>query len=256
MNSTITPELALRALRIVFDQESVPSADLAMLAGLSQRDLAARFRVRALELHPDRAGTLGQPQDVLERQFKRLHGAYRVLSRLVEDERLCVQIVQQSRTRTASDERRHTAPTDTGVPRAKTRPASGTYYHGRVPESKLRFAQFLYYNRVIDWRTMIDAITWQYRVRPKLGEIGRAYRFLDFDSVTRVLRASPQGELFGDTAVKLGVLDQGQLCVALGKQHRFNYPIGRYFLEKDILSRVEIEHLLQQNRRHNLKYRR
>ena len=102
---------------------------------------------------------------------------------------------------------------------------------------------------------MIDAITWQHRVRPKVGEIGRSYRFLDFDAVSRILRVSPRGELFGSTAMKLGVLDRRQLSVMLGKQYQLNYPIGRYFLEKDILSRPEIDHLLVQHRRHNSRFR-
>jgi hypothetical protein len=284
MTPTITPQLAHNALRIVFGDDSPYAVDVHALAGLSQKELATRFRGRALELHPDRAGALGQPAERLERAFKRLHGAYRLLSRLLEDEHLCRRVLESARA--SSTGRRparsaasgglwtpqHEAPTKRGAaasaPHGRGRSAhnrtgatsggtgAGVYYRGRVPESELRFAQFLYYNRVIDWKTMIDAITWQYRVRPKIGEIGRAYKFLDFEAVTQVLRTSPQGELFGSTAMKLGLLDRRQLYVVLGKQHQLNYPIGRYFLENDILSKPEIDHLLVQNRRHNLKHRR
>jgi len=108
---------------------------------------------------------------------------------------------------------------------------------------------------VIDWKTMIDAVTWQYRVRPKVGEIGRSYRFLDFMSVNSVLKSSPRGELFGATALKLGVLDPRQLRVMLGKQHQLNYPIGRFFTDHEILSKDEVERLLLLNKRHNRHYR-
>jgi hypothetical protein len=124
-----------------------------------------------------------------------------------------------------------------------------------VPNSELRFAQFLYYNRVIDWKTMIEAVTWQYRVRPKVGEIGRSYNFIDFKGVSDVLRRSPRGELFGNTALRLGVLDIRQLRVMLGKQHQLNYPIGRYFIEQEILSAPEVEHLIAINKRHNAHVR-
>ncbi|MFW5684378.1 MAG: J domain-containing protein [Spirochaetota bacterium] len=281
MSPTITPELAQRALRILFGPDSVQAADVSMLASITQRDIAARFRARALELHPDRAGALGAAAATLERGFKQLHGAYRLLSRLVEDEGLRSSVLAAARAdnRAAAGKaglwrpeagRDHAwSPATSAESRGRETSGNrfaasgganadagrGMYYRGKVPQSELRFAQFLYYNRVIDWRTMIDAITWQYRVRPKFGEIGRAYRFMDFDSVSRVLRTSPQGELFGSTAMRLGILDRRQLYVVLGKQHQLNYPIGRYFLEHEILTRPEIDHLLVQNRRHNLRYR-
>ncbi len=269
--TTITPKLVHNALRIVFGEESPYSEGLSALASLSQNEVAAWFRRRALELHPDRAGTLGIPPDRLEKAFKRLHGAYRLLSRLVEDEALRNRVIEADRpaaVRRASglwtprepeprERHRHdTAPARSDVTRAHADESDAPrYYRGRVPQSELRFAQFLYYNRVIDWKTMIEALTWQHRVRPKVGEIGRSYKFLDFDAVSRILRVSPRGELFGSTAMKLGVLDRRQLFVMLGKQHQLNYPIGRYFLEEDILSKPEIDHLLAQHRRHNSAFR-
>jgi hypothetical protein len=255
MEATITPALATKAFSIVFGE--MQSRDVyAVLAQLTQDDLAARFRSRAMELHPDRAGIIGKTPDYLERAFKQLHGAYRVLSRAIEDGTLVAQPQSSSRPARAAE---RPPRTQRGRPGAETdsrgSDGRGRFYAGRVPHGELRFAQFLYYNRVIDWRTMIDAITWQYRVRPKVGEIGRAYRFLDFDSVTRVLRTSPRGELFGSTAMKMGILDKRQLSVMLGKQYQLNYPIGRYFVENGILSRPEVDHLLQQNRRHNIRAR-
>lgn len=269
--TTVTPKLVHNALRIVFGESSPYADGVSALATLSQNEVAAWFRKRALELHPDRAGTLGIAPDRLEKAFKRLHGAYRLLSRLLEDEALRNRVIEADRTRPANrssglwtprepeprERHRHDAP----VARARAsdaQPAESEgrrFYRGRVPQSELRFAQFLYYNRVIDWRTMIDALTWQHRVRPKVGEIGRSYKFLDFDAVSRILRVSPRGELFGSTAMKLGVLDRRQLYVMLGKQHQLNYPIGRYFLEQDILSKPEIDHLLLQHRRHNTTFR-
>lgn len=269
--TTITPKLVHNALRIVFGESSPYSDGLSALATLSQSEVAAWFRRRALELHPDRAGTLGIPPDRLEKAFKRLHGAYRLLSRLIEDEALRDRVLEAERNATGrrspglwtprqpEPRERHRRESATSRPQGEERETRGSdgrrFYQGRVPRSELRFAQFLYYNRVIDWRTMIDALTWQHRVRPKVGEIGRSYKFLDFDAVSKILRVSPRGELFGSTAMKLGVIDRRQLYVMLGKQHQLNYPIGRYFLEQDLLSRPEIDHLLVQHRRHNSTYR-
>jgi hypothetical protein len=258
MTTTITPKLAFTALRIVFGEAVPGSAGASALASLSQSDLAACFRRRALELHPDRAGTLGIPPERLERAFKQLHGAYRLLSRLADDEALRRDVLSQAQRETTvrSQGGIWTPRSEATVRRPEPDRRTPRYHRGRVPDSELRFAQFLYYNRVIDWKTMIDALTWQHRVRPKVGEIGRSYQFLDFDAVTKVLRVSPRGELFGSTALKLGLLDRRQLYVMLGKQHQLNYPIGRYFLENEVLSRPEIDHLLLQHRRHNARHRR
>lgn len=269
--TAITPQITRNALAIVLGDDDRFALDLSALATLSQSEVASCFRRRALELHPDRAGALGVAPERLERAFKRLHGAYRVLSRLVEDDVLRRRVIEADLrssgprgrpdiwTPRASAAERPARP-DRAKPHARPFSADGStdpprFYNGRVPDGELRFAQFLYYNRVIDWKTMIDAITWQHRVRPKVGEIGRSYRFLDFDAVKRVLRVSPRGELFGSTAMRLGLLDKRQLYVVLGKQYQLNYPIGRYFLEHDILSRPEIDHLLDQNRRHNTRFR-
>ncbi len=264
MTATLSPRTVQNALRILFDGCPRGIPQVTELSILEQKELAARFRSRALDMHPDRAKALGIDPEDLNARFKQLHGAYRVLCRLVEDPQL-----RDSILRSVTVSRDPVAAGNAGLwtPRA-ARPnrddrfaGASTdqenndgrrFYNGRVPVSELRFAQFLYYNRVIDWKTMIDAVTWQYRVRPKVGEIGRSYRFLDFKGVSTVLRQSPRGELFGDTAVRLGMLDIRQLRVMLGKQHQLNYPIGRYFVEHEILSAPEVEHLLEMNKRHNI----
>ena len=97
MTATITPRITTNALRIVFGDESPYASGVATLATLTQRELAICFRARAMELHPDRAGTVGESSEVLETAFKRLHGAYRVLSRLLEDETLRNRVLDAAR---------------------------------------------------------------------------------------------------------------------------------------------------------------
>jgi hypothetical protein len=255
MTQSITADVARRALRVIYGTASIDAIDLSVLAELDQRELSVRFRARAFELHPDRALTLGHEPERLNDAFRQLHGAYRVLGAVVEDPALKATLAQrsprQSDVRPSGRQRcRPAADVD-----ARRSPEEQRFYPGTVPESPLRFAQFLYYQRVIDWKTMIDALTWQFRVRPKVGEIGRSYHFLDFDSVSSVLRESRRGELFGTTALKMGLLDRRQLSVMLGKQYLLNYPIGRYFTEHGMLSTHEVDRLLDENRRHNRAYR-
>ncbi|MFP4376255.1 MAG: J domain-containing protein [Spirochaetales bacterium] len=282
MTATITPRVAQKALKIIFGSPGSTEPDFSVLAVLDQRTLAARFRSRALELHPDRAQALGVSAERLELEFKRLHGAYRVLGRLIEDEPLRLALLRsvagpRVELRRGGDVSA-SEPSAEGEAQTLWTPATRTsariidpselpeadlgnddvqrrFFSGRVPTNELRFAQFLYYHRVIDWKTMIDAVTWQFRVRPKVGEIGRSYRFIDFKGVNMVLKSSPRGELFGTTAIRIGVLDPRQLRVMLGKQHQLNYPIGRFFTDHEILSKDEVERLLSLNKRHNRHYR-
>ncbi len=240
MENLLKPSVVLSACRTFFGDDQ---ATVGWLHGIKTDDLSATFRKRAFSLHPDRAGAIGRSRAALEQEFKRLHGAFRVLMRAVT---LGVAGSEKEPSR-PPPRPAHTRSTET--------PGTGRFHSGRIPDGELRLAQFLYYSRIIDWRTMIDAITWQYRVRPKVGEIGRAYRFMDAPAVFRVLRASPRSERFGDTALRLGILSGHQLNVVLGKQLQLNYPIGRFFVENGLLNRARVESLVDQNRRHNVRAR-
>ncbi len=234
---TVTPEIVEKALKLVFGSKS-NYADLGMMKSLDQRILKSAFREKVMHFHPDRAGVLGLDEGVLDELFKRLHGAYRLLNSIVVDKSVLV----HGTVRRPAPRRAHTAP-------------SRTFYRGRTPETKLKFAQFLYYNGVIDWQSMIDAVTWQLNVRPKIGEIGRAYKFFDHSGVISVIREKKRAEFFGGAALRMGMVSRFQLNAMIGKQKSLNYPIGRYFLEKGVFSSRDLETLLDRSRRHNLWHR-
>ncbi len=173
---TVAPEIVEKALKLVFG-ESSQQAKLDDLNSLDERVLKSAFRKKAMHVHPDRAEVLELDVHVLERLFKRLHGAYRLLNRVLVDESLLV---------------------NTPVHRRANRPMqtepAARYFTGRTPQGKLRFAQFLYYNGHIDWQSMIDAITWQLIVRPKIGDIGRAYGFFDHSGILSVQNSGQIGK--------------------------------------------------------------
>lgn len=241
----VKPELAQKALTLIFGTEaSLP--DPGRIKDLDESVFRAAYRKQALRFHPDRADTLGVDPAKLEELFKRLHGAYRLVNRIVSgdvevdvpaDTRI---ITPEEPVRTHAPQHRAYAPADKGV------------YQGPMPGKPLRFAQFLYYSGLIDWQTMIDAITWQMHVRPKIGEIGRAYRFFDHGGIGEIIREREIGELFGNVALRLGKVNRLQLHAMVGKQRNLNLPIGRFFLEEEMFSRTELETLLKENRNHNI----
>src|SRR5512141_1890947 len=72
------------ACKVVFG----PAAEAeAALSSLTHEKLRRWFRRRALDLHPDRAAIVGRTPAALAEDFKRLEGAYRVLSAHLAAER-------------------------------------------------------------------------------------------------------------------------------------------------------------------------
>ena len=72
----ITLDEVLRAGRVLY------GPGFAADAGAWRENLKATYRRRALETHPDRARSLGRPERELNREFKAVADAYRVLSAL------------------------------------------------------------------------------------------------------------------------------------------------------------------------------
>ena len=235
---TVAPETVERALELVFGAKS-SYANLSAFKSLDERALRSAYHQKAMHFHPDRAEVLGLDEKALGELFKRLHGAYGLLNRVKVDNSLLVR---------TSFHRPTTRPTETET--------HGRFYRGGMPKTRLRFAQFLYYSGLIDWQSMINALTWQRTVRPKVGDIGRAYKYFDHSEVLTVIRETERSELFGIAALRLGIVNRHQLNVMIGKQLSLNCPIGRYFLEEGMFSQSDVDTLLARNRRHNCRYNR
>ena len=126
------------------------------------------------------------------------------------------------------------------------------YYNGRTPSRNLRFAEYLYYSGSISWTDLVHALVWQYRNRPKLGELATSSGLLCFDDVLEIIRLKRNGELFGETAVRLGYLDGEKLDALIRKQKKLGMPIGRYFTAEGKMSQEDLYKKLTELRRHNI----
>jgi hypothetical protein len=125
-------------------------------------------------------------------------------------------------------------------------------HSGAIPARRLRFAQYLFYAGVIDWATLVAAMRWQQRTRPLLGELAREMSYLSQDDVHAILRGQACDERFGETAIRLQRLDRLRLLTLLGRQRRFDRPIGRYFTENRIVTPSALARLLERHWAHNL----
>lgn len=243
----VDPAIINQAVRLVLgthadDEGTIP------VSLITKESLTSAFRKRALLFHPDRADQLGIDPAKLNELFKRFHGAYRLLNRLIEGE------IVPHRPPSSRDHTVHTA--ETFSKERQRSNANDGMFTGPLPGKPLRFVQYLYYSGLIDWQTMIDAITWQSKVRPKIGEIGRTYKFLDHKEIITVIRQRKTGEFFGNVALRSGYVTRPQLLTMIGKQKNLNLPIGRYFLENHLFTRDELNNLIKKNNYRNAWFKR
>jgi hypothetical protein len=223
------------ALRILYGEDVFTSP--ALLKILHPDSLKAVFRQRALELHPDRAFTLGKSPEEMSEAFKDVKLAYEMLNDLLG----------HSLEKTEYKHRK--------TPPERARPIPGSqgdlYWEAAIPEVNMLFGQFLYYAGLITINCLVSAIAWQRLQRPSFGRIARTWEYLSDDEVLAVTTSRKSGEKIGDAALRLGYLNRFQRNSVLGFQKYLQRPIGEYFKKIGLLKEDEIDYLVGLMRKHN-----
>ncbi|HEY3320360.1 MAG TPA: J domain-containing protein [Planctomycetota bacterium] len=238
------------ACRTLFGEQTVASPEF--VAYLRPPGLRAAFRSLAKENHPDRAAVRGVSAQVLGERFKKIRAAYELLRPFVEDGQAVPQPVNPLLRNIPNE------PAAEHSKRAPDNPwaRQDRYYEGALPDRALRFGEFLFYARRITWRDLISAIVWQSHHRPRLGEIALEKGWLSADQICLIRRHARVGELWGQTALRAGLLNQPQLLLLLGSQRMCGKAIGRYFVDAGIFSEASLSELLAEHRRHSQRYTR
>lgn len=205
------------------------------------------FRDRVKEVHPDMAVRLGRNRAILEEEFKQINEAYHFITDEIKSTKKKKIIVNPYYNTTVSPDRKQQE--------SKSKAGGNFFYHGRLPEKQLRFAEYLYYSRIINWKTLINSLTWQGRNRPRTGEIAQKFGFLDRDELVEVIRNSLLQERLGQTAVRMKLLTSEQVMKVLYKQKTYKLPIGKYFTLHNLLDIELLEKMLRENMLHNLKFK-
>lgn len=200
------------------------------IKNINPKRVKEQFRKKAKQFHPDRAGALGINESKLCEEFKKINEAYLAIMKVIKCD-----VFPENQTHMY----------DSSKP--------DNYYNGPIPKRQLRFAEFLYYSGIIPWKTIIEALVWQYRQRPRVGEIAVEMSYIDRDTIIKVIKNMRFREKFGETCLRMGFLTQFQLNIIIGNQKKIDKPIGKYFIEQNYLSQNEIIKLLEENRKHNLK---
>jgi len=200
---------------------------------------------RAHELHPDKAASLGLSPEYLAGRFRNLQDSYTLI----------LDSWNSGAFETLIEQREAPAPEKVTPLNRKSQGRTHQYHTGEIPGFPLRFAQYLYYTRKIDWNTLIQSLSWQYTVRPKLGELGKTLGFISSDDILNILKNKAYNELFGTAALRMGLIDTWKLTVLLGRQRLMNLPIGRFFLENGYLDDEELSSSLRSFSHHNYSVR-
>ena len=232
------------AYNVLFGSYNKISMDF--LRYLQPSVLKEAYRQRALETHPDRSKVLGESKTEMSERFIEATLAYEKLCSALKGDQIDIlagEIGVKGKSR-QSPERPN-----------KNKNLSDHFYKGCLPTRRLLIGQYLYYSGFISWRTLINAITWQKRQRPPIGEIALKWGMLSPYDIKRILteRSKEQRheEKFGQYAWRKGYITPFELMALLGKQRRIQRPIGEYFIEQGILDAQEINKMVEKLRIHN-----
>ena len=215
------------ACRVLFGPEVEASVDF--LKYLQPEGLRSAYRRKALETHPDRSNAFQKDERRMNDRFIEATIAYHKLKPLVG-----------GHTPFQPEKRRRENFSDPVNPK-------------NIPKRKLLIGQFLYYSGLISWQTLIDAIVWQRRQRPRIGDIALEWKMLSKMDVQRILQWKGLNEKFGERAVLLGYLNRFELMALLGKQRNLKYPIGEYFVQHKIIRVADMEFMVERHQAHNKK---
>jgi hypothetical protein len=199
-----------------------------------------------METHPDRAKITGENQSIMSERFREVNFAYEKLKTSIGPSRFIVSS-------------KAAAPPD-NTPRSSgsspvDKPVSDHFYKGKFPTRRLLIGQYLYYSRIISWRTLINAICWQKTQRPPIGQIALKWGILTSEDIIKILkerRKEADNYLkFGEYALSNGYITRFEQMALLGKQNKSHRPLGEYFIQKGIIETYELDRLLTKLGDHN-----
>lgn len=144
--------------------------------------------------------------------------------------------------------------------RSRFNSESSHYVDAPLPGRTLQIGQFLYYSGVVSWRQLIDALVWQRRQRPLIGQLALAWGLLTREQIHDVLqrrRARGRYEVpFAEYAMQCGYLTPSQHRALCGRASQLQQRLGRYFVEQRIMTEAQLNTHLRAMRLHNWRVKR
>jgi hypothetical protein len=234
----------IEACRTIFGKDVNISRDF-LYASMQPSGVKSAYRKRAKETHPDLF--TNDPIHVQQKQTALFRDILRAYDTLIlffkqRDQPFFSHGGQRDANRSRSS-RPESA--------ARTHNHSGTFYTGMIPSRILQIGQYLYYRGEISFSAMINALVWQRRQRPSIGDIAVLWGWLDSAGLNRILMACTRPRLFGEKAVELGLLTVFQVNSILLYQRTQQSRLGDYFIQQGVVSATLIDRLVSDLKEHN-----
>lgn len=210
---------------------------------LRPEGVKAAFRTRAKQTHPDLLLSANAAGTVAE-DFIKTRDAYELLTEyfsLREQRKACGGGLHPSASNHPGGWQRR-------------QPSQGEMvYTGNVPARRHLLGRYLYYRGIITYRTLLDAVTWQRTTNLPMGSVACDWGWLSSSDISRILTMRPSTR-FGESAIRLGLLNPLQVGTLLMHQQTSRRKIGQYFVQQQFLEPAELHDLLREFRHHNLQY--
>lgn len=126
-----------------------------------------------------------------------------------------------------------------------------SFYEGEMPKKKLPFGMFLYYSRHISFQMLAHALAWQRDLRPTMGELAKAWKWLDDGDIDWILKSTTIPGRFAERAWRMGYLNIKQRNFLLIHQRSMQPQVGQYFIANGVLTAAQLNKALRDLERHN-----
>lgn len=251
MTTPLSEVQVIQACQTLFGSEV--NVGKGFLCYLQPEGLKSAYRKKAKETHPDLFAF--ETPHVLKEQtslFRDVVDAYDVVSLFFKqrEEGLWTPSPYAQASRRRHQGKKHARKPDTC---ARENTNARTVDQKPLPFRPLQIGRYLYYRGFITYRALIDAVVWQRKQRPVIGDIALRWGWLSAEAVERIIKAGGLQGRFGEKAVNLDLLSSFQVNVLLYFQHSQQERLGAYFVRHNILETEELERLVRELCEHNAR---
>ena len=217
---------------------------------LQPEGLKSAYRKKAKETHPDLFSRYApHVQKMQASRFRDVVRAYDIVSQFFQQREDGLWRVSSGGHNT----RRYSKEQQPGKSNKHTyaKTSEKTFFPRTVPSLPLQIGHYLYYRDLITYQALIDAIIWQRKQRPMIGDIALRWRWLDSAAIDRIVRAKKGLGRFGERAIILGLLTAFQVKTLLYSQYTQQERLGAFFVKQNILTREVVDALVRELQEHN-----
>lgn len=234
------------ACRTLFGAEVNLSQDF--LYYLQPSGAKSAFRNQAKTHHPDaHASSSSQIRRQQTERFREIRQAYELITDFLDKRHLRSRDVPRRKPSHTPPHRSRSPETRNHQQKPHVRRTTA------VPAIPLEFGMYSFYKGKVTYQQLIEALVWQRRQRPSLGALARKWGWLSDNKVEQILKHRGGSMRFGKKAIELGYLKPHQVDALLKHQRSLQQRIGKYFVEKGLLTEAEAEQVSQNLKNHNSK---